>query len=95
MANAAASEARVVFRGVANPAEEITESTLSGYVHNRLNLQRIVLPEVQNLAAVSVDVSGDELRSGRGVERRREGKIFGAVQMRIFAGSDGRSGEPE
>lgn len=45
--DAAASEARVVFRGVANPAEEITESTCRVAFTNRLNLQRIVLPEVR------------------------------------------------
>jgi hypothetical protein len=44
---AAATEARVVFRGVANAAEEITESTLRVTFTNRLNLQRIVLPEVR------------------------------------------------
>src|SRR5258708_3576636 len=43
-ANAPASEARVVFRGIANPAEEITEATLRVAFTNRLNLQRIVLP---------------------------------------------------
>src|SRR5690349_18579927 len=48
-ANAAASEARVLFRGVANPAEEITESWLRVSFSNRLSLQRIVLPEVQVL----------------------------------------------
>jgi Putative phage tail protein len=49
MANAAASEARVVFRGVANSADEITESALRVSFNNRLSLQRIVLPEVQIL----------------------------------------------
>jgi len=46
-ANVAASEARVVFRGLANPAEEITESGFRVTFTNRLNLQRIILPEVQ------------------------------------------------
>jgi hypothetical protein len=49
VANLAASEARVVFRGVANPAEEITETTFRVTFNNRLNLQRIVLPEAQIL----------------------------------------------
>jgi hypothetical protein len=49
VANAAASEARVVFRGVANPADEITESAFKVTFNNRLSLQRIVLPEVQIL----------------------------------------------
>lgn len=46
-ANAAASEARVIFRGMANPPEEITEAALRLSFTNRLNLQRIVLPEVR------------------------------------------------
>lgn len=47
MAGTAASEARTVFRGVAHAAEEITESTFRLTFNNRLNLQRIVLPEVR------------------------------------------------
>ncbi len=48
-AGAAATESRVMFRGVANPAEEITESSFRVTFNNRLNLQRVVLPEVQIL----------------------------------------------
>src|SRR6185369_8456538 len=46
-AQSAASEARLVFRGIANTAEETTEATLRITFTNRLNLQRIVLPEVR------------------------------------------------
>jgi hypothetical protein len=42
----AASEARVVFRGVADAPDEITEAALRVTFSNRLSLQRIVLPEV-------------------------------------------------
>jgi len=48
-ANAVATESRVMFRGVANPADEIAESSFRVTFNNRLNLQRIVLPEVQVL----------------------------------------------
>ena len=47
VAQAAASEARIVFRGIANSAEETTEAALRVTFTNRLNLQRIVLPEVR------------------------------------------------
>src|SRR5580658_9290928 len=47
IANAAASEARVIFRGTGNTADEITESGLRVTFTNRLNLSRIVLPEVR------------------------------------------------
>src|SRR5579863_4184405 len=46
-ANAAASEARTIFRGTGNTADEITESGFRVTFTNRLNLQRIVLPEVR------------------------------------------------
>jgi Putative phage tail protein len=45
----AASNSRVVFLGTANPPQEITESAFTVTFNNRLNLQRIVLPEVQIL----------------------------------------------
>jgi hypothetical protein len=45
--NQAASEARVVFRGIANSPDEIRESAFRFTVMNRLNLQRIVLPDVR------------------------------------------------
>jgi hypothetical protein len=43
----AASESRIVFRGTANPPDESTESTLRLTFTNRLNLQRIFLPEIR------------------------------------------------
>lgn len=46
-AGAAASDARVIFRGVGNTADEITEATLRVTFTNRLNLSRIVMPDVR------------------------------------------------
>ena len=65
VAKSPASEARVVFRGMGNPPDEITESTFRLTFTNRLNLQRIVLPEVQIERQVPVDVSGERGSSGR------------------------------
>lgn len=42
-----ASESQVVFRGIANPPDESTESSLRLSFTNRLNLQRIFLPEIR------------------------------------------------
>lgn len=47
VAGSAASEARVVFRGVGGDPDEITESILRVTFGNRFNLQRIMLPEVR------------------------------------------------
>src|SRR5262249_34907521 len=49
VADAAATESRGMFRGVANPAEEITGTSFRVTFNNRLNLQRVILPEVQVL----------------------------------------------
>src|ERR1700689_3790454 len=46
-ANAPVSEQRVIFLGIGSMAEEITESTFRVSFTNRLNMQRIVLPEVR------------------------------------------------
>jgi hypothetical protein len=43
----AASDSEVVFRGVANAPEEITEKTIRLSFTNRMNLQRMLLPEVR------------------------------------------------
>ncbi len=43
----ATADSYVVFRGVANPPDEITESTLRITFTSRMNLQRILLPEVR------------------------------------------------
>ena len=44
---AAASGSQVVFRGIANPPDQSTESTLRLSFTNRLNLQRVYLPPVR------------------------------------------------
>jgi hypothetical protein len=44
---AAATEAQVLFRGVANAPESITESAFRLTFNNRLSFQRVVLPEVR------------------------------------------------
>jgi hypothetical protein len=43
----AASESQVVFRGIANPPDQSTESTLRLSFTNTLNLQRVFLPEIR------------------------------------------------
>jgi len=44
---AAVSESMVLFHGVANPPEEITEATMRLSVTNRMSVQRVLLPEVR------------------------------------------------
>ena len=42
-----ASESVVLFRGIANPPEEVTEASMRLTFTNRLGLQRILLPEIR------------------------------------------------
>lgn len=43
----AASDSRVLFQGICNPPDEITESTMRLTFTSRMNLQRILLPQVR------------------------------------------------
>src|SRR5579862_2768116 len=43
----AASDSQVVFRGIANPPDQSTESALRLSFTNTLNLQRVFLPEIR------------------------------------------------
>lgn len=45
--NEAATEAKVVFQGIVNPPEEITETALRLTAFNRLGMQRVLLPQVR------------------------------------------------
>ena len=47
VANTAASETRVIFKGLANPPDEITQAAFRLTIGTRLNLQRIVLPDIR------------------------------------------------
>jgi hypothetical protein len=46
-AERAASEAIVVFRGICNPPDEITDSSIRLTFTSRMNLQRVLLPDVR------------------------------------------------
>src|SRR5258708_2083133 len=59
---APASDSRVVFRGIANARDESTETGLRLTFTNRLNLQRIYLPEIriQKTCPWAFPASGDQ-----------------------------------
>ncbi len=45
--NTAASESTILFQGIANPPDEITESTFRVTAINRMSMQRVLLPDVR------------------------------------------------
>ena len=87
-ANAAASEARVIFRGIGSMADEITESTFRVGFTNRLNLQRIVLPEARIERQCPWSFPSTAAQRAEALIGRREGQVFGAASLRVFGGSD-------
>ncbi len=90
---AAASESRVIFQGMANPPDEITQATFRMTIGTRLNLQRVVLPDISSGTAVPLDVPRELRAAFGGHYGRRAREIFALVQMRILGGPNGRRRE--
>ena len=82
-AGTAASEAKVVFRGVGAVPDEITEASLRVTFTNRLSLQRILLPEVRiarRCPWLFPSTADNVLRRWTVAQ----GKVFAVVQVRIL-----------
>jgi hypothetical protein len=90
-----ASNSQVVFRGIANPPDQSTESTLRLSFTNTLNLQRVFLPAVRIQKTVPVELSKHRGAAAGGGQRRNARSVFALLSMRIFTGSDRRRGEHE
>ena len=75
----AASESSVVFRGTANPPEEITEATFRLAAVNRMSMQRVLLPQVriQRRCPWEFPASQDQREEGmHGGTRGRYSRFF-------------------
>ena len=92
-ANAAVSEQRVIFLGTGNSAEEITESAFRVSFTNRLNLQRIVLPDARIQRKCPWSFPSTARTEADGAEWRSQRKYSALYTVRILAGSDGRRGK--
>lgn len=91
-AGVAASEARVVFQGVAGSSDEITEETLRLTFSNRFNSQRIVLPEVriQRRCPWLFPVTQEQRQEA--IDGGAKGRYSGLYRCGYSAGVDGGEG---
>lgn len=87
-----ASESRVVFRGVAGAADEITEDALRVTFTNRLNLQRIILPEVRIQRRCPWLFPANEAQRMEAIDGGAKGRYSGLYRCGYSAGLDGGEG---
>lgn len=88
-ADVAATEKSVVFQGVCNPPEEIRESTFRITATNRMNLQRLLLPQVRIQRRCPWDFPSDEAQRAEAVSG---GKYSRYYRCGYSAGEAGGSG---
>ncbi len=86
------TDARVVFKGVAGPPDEMTASTVRITFANRLNLQRVLLPEIriQRRCPWSFPIDADQRK---GIGRRSQGRYSPFFRCGYSAGEQGGSGD--
>ncbi len=91
----AASDTQVIFRGIANPPDQSTESTLRLSFTNTLNLQRVFLPEIRIQKLCPWNFPSTAAQRQEAVSWGNAGRLFAFLSMWIFTGSDGRRREYE
>ena len=82
----AATESVVVFRGAANPPDEITESVLRLSFNNRLGLQRVLLPNVRIQRRCPWIFPATEAQRQEAVDGRAQGRYSALFRCGYSAG---------
>jgi hypothetical protein len=88
----AASETSVIFQGTCNPPDEIREGTFRVTASSRLNLQRLVLPQVRIQRRCPWEFPATETQRGEAVDGGESGKYSRFYRCGYSAGSAGGSG---
>jgi hypothetical protein len=91
-AGTAASESAVVFLGLCNPPEEITESTFRLSATNRMSMQRVLLPQVRIQRRCPWSFPETEAQRAEAVEGGAEGKYSRFYRCGYSAGVEGGAG---
>ncbi len=89
------TECQVVFRGVANPPDEITEGAMRLSFANRLNLQRLVLPQLRIQRHCPWCFPQSAAQRIEAVDGGARGKFSPVLRLRILAGPAGRPRKPQ
>ena len=88
-----ASEAMVVFQGILNPPEQVTEETLRVTAVNRMSMQRVLLPPVRLERRCPWTFPSTAQERQEAVDGGAEGDSFAILPVRLFGGRVGRRGE--
>lgn len=87
-----ASEEIVIFQGLMNPPDELTESTVRLSAHSRLNLQRFMLPEVRIQRRCPWTFPATDSQQAEAVNGGEQGKYSLFYRCGYSAGSPGGLG---
>ncbi len=89
---AATSEELVLFRGVANPPDEINEASIRLTFSNRLGLQRVLLPEIRIQKRCPWTFPGTEEQRAEAITGGSKGKFSPFFRCGYSAGIEGGAG---
>jgi hypothetical protein len=87
------TERTVIFQGICNPPDEILEASLRLTATNRMNLQRLLLPQVRIQRRCPWEFPSDEQRRAEAVDGGASGKYSRYYRCGYSAGVDGGTGE--
>src|SRR5512146_462907 len=90
-----ASEMAVIFQGTCNPPDEIREATFRITASSRLNLQRLVLPQVRIQRRCPWEFPATEAQRAEAVDGGTNGKYSRYYRCGYSAGTEGGSGNLE
>src|SRR5947208_7175931 len=89
---APATEASVLFQGICNPPEEIREATFRITATNRMNLQRLLLPQVRIQRRCPWEFPATEAQRTEGIDGGASGKYSRYYRCGYSAGVAGGIG---
>jgi hypothetical protein len=88
----AASEVSWLFQGLCNPPDEIREATFRITAGSRLNLQRVVLPQVRIQRRCPWEFPGTDAQRAEAIDGGASGKYSRFYRCGYSAGAEGGSG---
>ncbi len=91
----AVTERSVLFQGICNPPDEILEATFRITATNRMNLQRLLLPQVRIQRRCPWEFPGDESKREEAVDGGTSGKYSRYYRCGYSAGVAGGTGALE
>ncbi len=85
----------VVFQGICNPPDQIKEATFRLTATNRMNLQRLLLPEVRIQSRCPWQFPSTPAQQAEAVSGGTRRTVFHVLPLRLLGGVAGRDGQLE